>query len=260
MKASIHPKKHLGQHFLHDDHYCQKITSALDLTGPAPVLEIGPGTGALTRFLFPVLGDRYTGLEIDPRAINELRSKFGSGIRLIEGDFMDIPFTDWLPGTEKIQVVGNLPYYITTPILFRLMEVSERLGRTVIMIQREVAERMVSKPGSKEYGILSVRFQQAADLKLITRVPPGAFFPPPTVESAVLAIDWYTDPPLKPVSIRDFEITVRTAFHARRKTLRNNLQGLFRNPLPDLIDWSRRAETLTVKEFVTLSDYLTTHR
>lgn len=260
MKASIHPKKQLGQHFLHDDHYCQKITSALDLTGSLPVLEIGPGTGALTRYLFPVLGSGYTGLEIDPRAVADLRSKFGSGIRLIEGDFMNISAEAWLPDSGKIQVVGNLPYYITTPILFRLMEVTGRLGRTVIMIQREVAERMVSKPGSKDYGILSVRFQQAADLKLITRVPPGAFFPPPTVDSAVLAIDWYDHPPLKPVSLRDFEITVRSAFHARRKTLRNNLQGLFGAPLPDLIDWSRRAETLTVKEFVTLSDYLTTHR
>ncbi|MCA0444789.1 MAG: 16S rRNA (adenine(1518)-N(6)/adenine(1519)-N(6))-dimethyltransferase RsmA [Bacteroidetes bacterium] len=256
MKYSVAPKKSLGQHFLHNDHYARKIVDSLDLKPADFLVEIGPGTGALTRFFYPELKERYIGIEIDDRAVADLKSKFGEDINILHKDFMKSDPSEWLLPDEKVKVVGNVPYYITTPILFRVHEVREKVSHLVVMIQKEVAQRIVAPPGGKEYGILSVQFQQAAKCELLFKVPPGAFFPPPTVDSAVIRMTFYDQAPFAPTDPEFFQSVVRQAFHARRKTLKNNLKSFTGSREDFSVDLSRRAETLSVEEFVRLTNEL----
>jgi len=254
MKSSVAPKKSLGQHFLYNDHYCRKIAATVAFEPGRTLTEIGPGTGALTRFLYPQWKDRYTGIELDRRSVEDLYKTLGSEIRILTGDFMEIDPDSWLNPEGKTTVIGNVPYYITTPILFRVLDLKNRVSECVVLIQKEVARRIISAPGSKDYGILSVQFQQAARCELLFQVPPGAFFPPPSVDSAVIRMTFYETPPEQPVNPDLFRTVVRTAFHARRKTLKNNLKPLIQDRPVTSVDLSRRAETLSVAEFVRLTD------
>ena len=249
---SVRPKKRLGQHFLTDANVVRKIVDAVGAPPDAPVVEIGPGTGALTGHLL----DRYPGLvalEVDPEAIAHLKEKLPA-LDVRVGDVLDV---DWgALAREKggpLYVVGNLPYYITSPILFALLDARAHVRRAVVMMQREVADRIVAAPNTKAYGVLSVQLQLLARPKMLFPVSRNVFFPKPDVESAVVALDF--DAPAPAVDEAALRRVIRTAFNQRRKMLRGSLGGLaaeWGHPPPAAFA-TRRPESLPPEAFVELT-------
>ncbi len=247
------PKKRFGQHFLTDRHYLSRIVAAIAPSPGDVMVEIGPGTGLLTEQLVPALGHLHV-IEIDRELAAGLRQRFdASDVSVHEADALEFDFTS-LPAA--LRVVGNLPYNVSTPILFRIAAIAERVRDCTFMLQKEVVDRMVAQADSPAYGRLSVMLQYRFAMDCMLRVPPGAFTPPPKVESAVVRME-----PLKHDRPRardeaHFGRLVAAAFSQRRKTLRNAARALL---APDSferagIDGGRRGETLTVREFIALSD------
>jgi 16S rRNA (adenine1518-N6/adenine1519-N6)-dimethyltransferase len=262
MVESIRPKKSLGQNFLRDPHYLNRIADAAQLGPDDRVLEIGPGLGHLTH----VLAERakeVLALEIDDRLVPRLREEFSgtSNVSIIHADALEYSY-ETLDG--KWKVVANLPYYISTPIIQRLIASRDKFLSLTLMLQKEVAERIAAPPGGKDYGFLSVLVQLYALPQLEFKVPPGAFTPRPEVDSVVLTLS-IRDCAAAAVKVKDeaFLMTlVKAAFSQRRKTLRNSLRQL-NAPKEKMdrvfetigIDLGRRAETLSVEEFGRLADY-----
>ena len=256
---SILPRRSLGQHFLRDPNVARKIVAALQALEGAHVVEIGPGEGALTGFL----QDRFatfTAVEIDRRAAAFLRDARPE----IDVRQMDVLDVDWRAlAREKaapVCVVGNLPYNITSPILFNLLDARDVVQEIVVMMQREVAERLVAVPRTKAYGILSVLCQALAHPEILFRVSPHVFYPRPAVTSAVVRLTFSgKEEAPEGVDMAFFRSVVRTAFNRRRKTLRNGLErwtkGATGIALPEGMD-ARRPEELTPEEFVALARYL----
>ena len=219
-----HPpiRKSLGQHFLNDRRILQRIVDALELTGGETVIEIGPGRGSLTELLVPV-AHRLILIEYDRALSAKLRERYASStsVSVVEADVLTVNLGDVAGGPYR--VVGNVPYYITTPILFHALQ-APRPDRAVYLVQREVAERIVAAPGSDEYGALSVNVQAVAIARLLFRVAPGSFVPPPKVESATVRIDPRPDPVITPDEETVFRRFVRDAFGMRRKQMRRVLR------------------------------------
>lgn len=247
--------KFLGQNFLHDKNILRKITGVLSPVKGDTVLEIGPGQGALTEFLLETGAD-VTAVEIDRRAAALLREKFPQ-LRVVEQDFLATGPAD-LYGDDvfDIRVAGNLPYNVTSPIVFRLLEQRRMLRDAVFMVQYEVARRMTSDPGTKDYGILAVLMNAVANVSFCFKVPPTVFYPQPKVWSAVIHIDFTKESSM----IKDEEVLrklVKTAFNKRRKTLKNTLSG---SPFGSLdysgcdIDWSLRPERITIDQFIAMAN------
>lgn len=250
---SVRPKKRLGQHFLTDPNTVRRIVDAVEAPPGARVVEIGPGEGALTGALLQRYPD-LVALEIDPEAIGHLRRLFPA-LDVHEGDVLDADWRALAAGADgPLFVVGNLPYYITSPILFALLDARERVGRAVVMVQREVADRLAADPGSKAYGIPSVLFQLYADVRMLFPVSRHCFRPMPAVESAVVALDFRgAEPP--DVAFGPLQRTVRAAFGQRRKMLRNSLGPLATASGVDLPSWAAtlRPEALSPADFVRLA-------
>lgn len=249
---AIRPRKRLGQNFLADPNTARKIVAALDVPPGEPVVEIGPGTGALTGIL-KQRHERFAAVEIDPRAVALL----GEAMPDLDVREMDVLRVDWAEMADElggpVHVIGNLPYYITTPIVFSLLDAAEAVAQAVVMVQREVARRIVAEPRTREYGILSVVLQRLARPELLFEVSRNVFRPKPDVTSAVLRLD-FRDVPGVDGDPAWFRTVVRTAFNQRRKTLRNSLASLGRE-LPE--GWAKaRAEELPPHEFVALARYL----
>lgn len=246
----VRPKKSLGQHFLTDRKVAERIVDSFQPAAGAAVVEIGPGTGALTRFLVerfarPVL------LEVDSESVEYLRANYAPDqISIIHTDFLRSGF-DGVPD-GPVAVIGNFPYNISSQIFFRILEHRDRVGLVVGMLQKEVAQRMAAPPGSRTYGILSVLLQAYYDVKVLFHVPPGVFHPPPKVMSSVIRMERNQVGNL-PCDEELFVKVVKTAFGQRRKTLRNALKGL---NLPSGFYTSERmglrAEQLSVADFVEL--------
>jgi 16S rRNA (adenine1518-N6/adenine1519-N6)-dimethyltransferase len=256
-----YPRKRLGQHFLIDPNLNRKIISFADLTPETFVCEIGPGGGALTRNLCRVAA-QVLALEVDPRMVQFLRAEFHDcpNLEIREADALQFPF-DQLPSSTV--VVANLPYNISTPILFRLLEARAKITRMVFTIQLEVAHRLVAKPGTKEYGVLSVMAQHFAVVRYGFSVSRKCFRPIPEVDSGVIRLDIHAYQPYSPEETDAFAGVVRAAFGQRRKTLHNALRGAGfpANQLEKAqeltgIALTRRAETLSVEEFRHLSEVL----
>jgi len=247
------PKKRFGQHFLTDRHYLERIVAAIDPQPRDAMVEIGPGTGLLTQALAQKV-DRLHVVEIDRGLAATLRERFAPGrVQVHEADALDFDFAA-LPG--PLRVVGNLPYNVSTPLLFRMADIAGNLVDCVFMLQKEVVERMVAQPATPEYGRLSVMLQYRFAMAIALRVPPGAFTPPPKVDSAVVRMK-----PLGPGRPRARDETffpriVGAAFSQRRKTLRNALREIVDDAafVRAGIDPQRRGETLSVVEFVRLAD------
>jgi 16S rRNA (adenine1518-N6/adenine1519-N6)-dimethyltransferase len=257
---SIRPKKSLGQHFLKDDNIVRKILDSLQAGREDRVVEIGPGTGALT---MPLAG-KYPDLhvyEVDERAI-EVIGRRCPGVTIHPKSFLDADLAALRVGAGGgLYVIGNLPYFLTSPILFHIMDQGALFSQAVLMIQKEVAQRLVARPRTKEYGILSVQAQVMGRVELLFPVSRHVFHPPPKVESAVISyrpgnerFPGSVDD--LPVSLDRFKMVVRTAFQQRRKRLSNALKGLFGDNFPDGFDASRRAEELAPEEFVRLAKWL----
>ena len=249
--GKVRAKKHLGQHFLKDLNICQKIADGLTLHGGYnKVLEIGPGMGVLTQFLLKKSDYTTFVVEIDTESVAYLKTHFPELTpRIIEGDFLKYNLNDLL--TESYGIIGNFPYNISSQIFFKALEFRDRIPEIVCMLQKEVAVRIASPPGNKDYGILSVLLQAFYDIDYLVTVPPGAFDPPPKVQSGVIRLRRNATMRLD-CDEKMFFTVVKTAFNQRRKTLRNALRPLgefAENPL-----LTKRAEQLGVKEFVELTN------
>ena len=263
-RLGLRPRRSLGQHFLRDENIARKIARALDVQEGETVLEIGPGAGALTRHLRQ-RGARLVLVELDPRAVEVLRAEVvGSGVELIEGDILATDLkviASRCPG-GTLRVVGNIPYNITSPILFYLLDNRRLISDALLMMQREVARRLVAHPGTKDYGILSILTQFYAQTSTLFDVTPGAFVPPPAVTSTVVRLEMRKRPLVHARDEEHFRRMVRAVFSQRRKTLRNSLRILLGDgvrTLPSDLPLERRPEELAVEELVALSDALVDH-
>lgn len=251
----IKPKKYLGQHFLRDDNIARKIVA--QLTFPAgDILEIGPGTGVLTKHLIKRddIGDLNL-LEIDREAVLHLEREFPMlAGRIIHDDFLKCDPTGIFPG--NFSVIGNFPYNISSQILFRILGMNSKIDEVVGMFQKEVADRIVSSPSSKTYGILSVLVRAYYDTAKLFEVPPGVFFPVPKVKSAVIKLTRnYRD--LKGTNEKVLFALVRAAFNQRRKTLRNSLSRFsFSDAEKSSVLFSKRAEELSIDDYIALTNSL----
>ena len=261
----------LGQHFLIDPYALQEIAWGAKLTDADFVLEIGAGLGFLTSVL-AATAKRVVAIEIDEFLYAELQLKFSKTphISLIQGDILkqDLPtlLNDFLPQNTKI--VANLPYYITTPVLWELLKYHQKIGICVLTMQTEVAERIISPPGNKRYGALSIGVSYYAEAEIVHTIPPDRFFPSPQVDSSVLKLQMHTTPQVTVENEALFFRIVRAAFQSRRKMLRNALMKngvsisaeVFNAVCDQLaIDPQRRGETLDIAEFAALANSLHKH-
>ena len=249
----VRAKKALGQHFLTDQGVARSIVAALSADSPVrDVLEIGPGMGVLTQYLIRREDLDLKLIEIDSESVAYLLTHLpGMEGRLMEGDYLRLDMSRIFPGPYR--VIGNFPYNISAQIFFKILEDKDRVPEVVCMIQKEVADRIAEKPGSKVYGILSVLLQAWYDIEYVMSVGSGAFAPPPKVQSAVIRLRRNGRTALG-CDERLFKQVVKTAFNQRRKTLRNALKPL----LPEGADTSDpifdlRAERLGVEDFVRLT-------
>ncbi len=250
-------RKRFGQNFLHDPAVIERIVAAIDPRPSQAVVEIGPGQGALTLPLLHRLG-RLSVIELDRDLAGPLRERCaGAGeLELHGADALRFDFSALAPGPHALRVVGNLPYNISTPLLFHLLAQAELIADMHFMLQREVVERLAAAPGGKDYGRLSVMIQYRCAVEPLFGVGPGAFHPRPRVDSTVVRLIPHAAPP---VTVADEALLARLvaqAFSRRRKTLRNALEGLVEaEALAALgIDPRRRPETLTLAEFAALAD------
>ena len=255
-----------GQHFLHDKNILALIVRAADLVPEDEVLEIGAGTGRLTEMAL-AKGVKVTAVEVDAGLHPQLEEKFAgnSSLRLIKGDVLRLPWRDLLPPDGRAVVLGNLPYAISTQIIFKVLENRDRVRRAVFLVQWEVAVRMAADPGGKEFGILSVACQLFGKPEIVRKVPPTVFLPPPRVDSALVRWDVLEDA-LYPVPDRVFTMSVvKAGFGQRRKKLVNSLASGFPSVGKDTIGQilsemglgaAVRAEQLTVQQFAELATRL----
>jgi 16S rRNA (adenine1518-N6/adenine1519-N6)-dimethyltransferase len=247
------PKKRFGQHFLTDRHYLERIAGAIDAKPGESMVEIGPGTGALTAELARSIHPLHV-IEIDRDLAAGLAARFpGAKVVVHQADALEFDFTQ-LPA--PLRVVGNLPYNVSTPILFRMAQVAARLHDCVFMLQKEVVDRMVASPGTPDYGRLSVMLQYRFAMALVLRVPPGAFTPPPKVDSALVRMQPLGASRPRARDDERFAAIVAAAFSQRRKTLRNAVKAWVAEEAfaKAGIDPRRRGETLGVAEFIALAD------
>lgn len=253
--SSVRPKKHLGQHFLKDLTIAENIANGLTGHGDYKrVLEIGPGTGVLTQFLETQATETWV-VEVDRDSIAYLKQHYSNlNDRIIEGDFLKI---DFLKLTKApLAVIGNFPYNISSQIFFRILDFRNDIPEVVCMIQKEVAERLASPPGNKTYGILSVLLQAYYDIEYLFTVKPEVFNPPPKVNSGVIRLKRNTVNDLGCDEVL-FKRVVKAGFQMRRKTLRNALKPI--NLPSELVEHpmlNQRAETLSVEDFVTLTNLI----
>jgi 16S rRNA (adenine1518-N6/adenine1519-N6)-dimethyltransferase len=252
------PKKCFGQNFLRDRQVVDQIIAAAELQPADKVLEIGPGLGVLTDRMLPLVREVVV-IEVDRDLAAALRARPAANLTVHEGDVLSLPWERLLPDSPY-KLVANLPYNISSQILFRILEHRHRLGRLILMFQKEVGDRLAAAPGTRDYGILSVFCQLWFDIRRVTLVPPGAFYPAPKVTSVVLSFEPL---PHSRVDVADddfFRRVVKGAFAQRRKTLRNSLIGSgFDVATVDAglaaagIDPARRGETLSLADFARLA-------
>ena len=252
------PRKRFGQNFLHDPQVIQRIVDSIRPREGQRMVEIGPGEGALTGELLPILGQLDV-VELDRDLIPILESRYsGLGeLRIHQADALKFDFCQLSPGAAQLRVVGNLPYNISTPLLFHLLEMSHCIQDMHFMLQKEVVERITAKPGSGQYGRLSVMMQYHCDTEMLFTVGPGAFRPAPKVDSAVVRLIPHRQPPVA-VDPEILSQLVSRAFGQRRKTLRNNLKGVLDASAIEAlgIDPGIRPERLSLEEFARLANAL----
>ncbi|MDO9371098.1 MAG: 16S rRNA (adenine(1518)-N(6)/adenine(1519)-N(6))-dimethyltransferase RsmA [Gammaproteobacteria bacterium] len=250
-------RKRFGQHFLHDRGVIQRIIAAVHPQPGEPLVEIGPGRGALTRDLLRAVGTLDV-VELDRDLIEPLRASCAElgELRIHQQDALRFDFCALMKNEARLRVIGNLPYNISTPLLFHLLQQAHCIRDMYFMLQNEVVERMVAAPGSRTYGRLSVMIQYRCAVTKLFHVGPGAFTPAPKVDSAVIRMVPHTAPPVAVGDEKIFEQVVRAAFAQRRKTLRNGLKELLTDTeIRALgIDPGVRAEQLSLQDFASLSN------
>lgn len=260
----VRAKKELGQHFLNDLNIAKKIAETIETPqlpeyakqwGNLPIVEVGPGMGVLSQFLMQS-GREVKAIELDAESVEFLKKVFPD-LKVVQGDFLKMNLDDIFPG--ELALIGNYPYNISSQIFFKVLDYKEKIPVVAGMLQKEVAQRICSKPGSKVYGILSVLLQAWYDCEYLFDVPPGVFSPPPKVTSGVIRLTRNSRTELG-CDEKMFKTVIKTSFGQRRKTLRNSLASLI--PVNSTI-WqdpilARRPETLSVEEFISLTKTITT--
>jgi len=260
-RFDIKMSKKLGQNFLIKRGIVDEIVHAAELTPGEPVLEVGPGIGTLTQGLAQSGAD-VTAIELDRRLLEVLDTTLASydNVRIVHGDVLklDVPT---IMNHKPFKVVANLPYYITTPIIMSLLESKLPIERLVVMVQKEVAFRMVAKPGTKDYGALSVAVQYYTEPDIVLDVPPKSFLPAPAVTSSVIRCVLRDKPPVDVIDEKLFFRVVKAGFAQRRKTFANTMKttGLSKDRIEELlakanIDGQRRGETFTLQEFADVAN------
>lgn len=247
----IKAKKSLGQHFLTDNNIALKIVQSLTADPSHTILEIGPGTGALTRFLLPDKKN-FHAIEIDDESIQFLKKEFPEHDFIIKGDILK---TDLSKFASPVSLIGNFPYYISSQIFFRFLEFRDSIDEVVCMIQKEVAERIASPPGNKTYGILSVLLQTYFNLEYLFTVHEHCFSPPPKVKSAVIRLTRNERKEL-PCDFKLFKMVIKQSFNQRRKTLRNSLKNICLNLDKNSEIFSKRPEQLSIEDFIELTQLI----
>ncbi len=254
-------RKRFGQHFLHDTGVLDRIVSCVRARPGDLLIEIGPGQGALTRRLL-ALGYPLIAIEIDRDLVRQLQQEFAtSPLTLIEQDVLQVDFERWNTGSPTIRLIGNLPYNISTPLIFHLLKHRALIKDMHFMLQKEVVDRLAASVGDKNYGRLSVMIQCYYSVDPLFTVKPGAFTPPPKVQSAVVRLQPLSTPKVPEHAIGAFSAVVKQAFNQRRKTLKNSLQTLIPEDAWGLsgIDPQLRPEQLSVEDFARLSQVTTGH-
>ena len=269
-KYNIRMQKKFGQNFLIDTHVLEKIISAAEITKDDFVIEIGPGIGTMTQYLCESAGE-VMAIEIDSNLIpilNEMLSEYNN-VTIVNEDILKLDLAeiaDKRAGKNRIKVVANLPYYITTPIIMGLFESHMPLENVTIMVQKEVADRIQAGPGTKDYGALSLAVQYYADVKIVANVPANCFIPRPKVGSAVVKLTCYEKPPVDVIDENFMFKIIRTSFNQRRKTLQNgigndNELGVSKEQVAAAIEKMGlqpliRGEALDLSQFAMLSNLL----
>jgi len=251
------PKKFLGQNFLVDENIAKKITASIDVQPDDYVVEIGPGQSSLTKYLSEQTKN-FIAVELDKHIVEKLREE--NKFEVIHKDFLQIDFEkDFAKFTDKdkkIKVIGNIPYNITSQILFKLFDNAARVDCAVLMMQKEVAKRLAAGPNTKDYGILAIQTQVFTNPKLLFNVPPTAFFPKPKVDSTVVKFEFKEQKnPIENYPL--FKSLVRESFGQRRKTMKNSLKKFFEERMlnPELFNFNftRRAEAVSIDEYINLA-------
>ena len=255
-------KKSFGQNFIKEDSIVEKIKNVSQIEDGALVIEIGPGVGTLTAQLLNK-AKRVVAIELDSDLIPILTEEMGDNPKftLIHNDALKVDFNEIIGEEKSVKLVANLPYYVTTPIIVKLLKENYNFKSLTIMIQKEVAERMNAEPGNKDYGALSLLVQYYCNTSIVRRVPPQCFIPRPKVDSIVIRLDRLQEPKVKVENEKLFFDIIRSSFNMRRKTLWNGVKniGLSKENLELAfeeagVDPKRRGETLTIEEFAMLSD------
>ncbi len=248
-------KKRFGQHFLNDAHVINLLITHINPKQDDQMLEIGPGLGALTKPILSLL-DHLQAIEIDRDVINHLSHIGGDKLTIHNVDALRVNLDEIIDVNRSLRVIGNLPYNISTPLIFHLLETAPRITDMHFMLQKEVIDRITAEPGNKDFGRLSVMVQYRCQTEYLFFVGPESFSPPPKVDSAVVKLTPWQEKPFQASDEKLFAQVVTQAFSQRRKTLRNTLKKLI--SADDLnalnIDPTRRAETLSVEQFVAISN------
>lgn len=256
-RHKVYPKKNLGQHFLKDTAIAGKIAASLTGDGYNTVLEIGPGMGILTGFLMERSFSDFRVIEIDNESVHYLKTHFPGLNNIITGDFLSMDIDRFF--SEKMAVIGNFPYNISTQIFFKVLKHREKVVEIAGMLQKEVAERICSGPGSKTYGILSVLLQAFYNTEYLFTVPEHVFSPPPKVKSGVIRLIRNDVKFLDCDEILFFRV-VKACFNQRRKTLRNSVRAAFELKREDYHEFGLRPEQLSVDQFVKLTRWIDENR
>jgi len=253
----VNPKKNLGQHFLKDRDIARRIANTLSGSGYSSVLEIGPGTGILTRFLMDRQFPDFRVIEIDNESAYYLKENFPGLKEIIRGDFLVMDTDQYCHG--KLAIIGNFPYNISSQIMFKILDNRDKIVEVCGMFQKEVAERICSPPGSKVYGILSVMLQAFYTTEYLFTVPQHVFSPPPKVKSGVIRL---TRNKVRDLGCDEslFKKVIKAGFNQRRKTLRNSVKAVFNLKREDYKDFSLRPEQLSVERFVELTNWIEENR
>jgi 16S rRNA (adenine1518-N6/adenine1519-N6)-dimethyltransferase len=255
--GNVRAKKSLGQHFLKDKAIARRISDSLSGSGYDSVLEIGPGMGILTRFLLERKFGDFRVIEIDNESIYYLQTNFPGLSNLIQGDFLKMDIDYLFP--EKLGIIGNFPYNISTQILFKVLDHRNKIVEVTCMLQKEVAERICAGPGSKTYGILSVFLQAFYDIEYLFTVSENVFSPPPKVKSGVIRLR-RNEIQFLDCDEKLFLKVVKTCFNQRRKTLRNSVRSAFQLKSEDYPELYLRPEQLSVDQFIKLTNWISENK
>lgn len=249
----VRAKKHLGQHFLKDEEIAKNIVNALMHTSNLPLLEIGPGTGVLTKHL--IEKEKFVAIDIDTESVAFLKKAYPQHeAKILHGDFLEMNINNLFPA--KFAIIGNFPYNISSQIMFKVLDLRDKVDVVVGMFQKEVAQRMAEKPGSKTYGILSVLLQAFYDIEYLFTVEPGAFTPPPKVKSAVIRLTRNKTERLD-CDEKLFKAIVKSTFNQRRKMVRNGVKSFIKDEaIMSHQFFTMRPEQLSVAQFVELTQII----